>query len=50
MSCFIEECVDLLIIPYDATSLSNEERNANPNHIIYPATLENRDSVEMRCN
>ncbi len=50
MSCFIEECVDLLIIPYDATSLLNEERNANPNHIIYPATLENRDSVEMRCN
>lgn len=50
MSRFIEECIDLLVIPYEATSLSHEERKSNPNHIIYPATLEDKDSVEMRCN
>ena len=41
--------IDFLEIPYDATSFTEEERNSNPERIIYPATLEDKDSVDMIC-
>ena len=40
---------NVLEIPYDATSLTEEQRNANPDYLIYPAKLEGKDSVEMVC-
>lgn len=41
---------DVLVIPYDATSLTEEQRNANPDYIVYPATLEGVDEADMICN
>ena len=41
--------IDFLEIPYDATSFTEEEHNSNPERIIYPATLEDKDSVDMIC-
>ena len=27
---------DVLVIPYDATSLTDEQRNENPTYMVYP--------------
>ena len=40
---------DVLIIPYKATSLTEEQRNANPNYLIYPAHLEGVEDINMVC-
>ena len=41
---------DVLVIPYNTTSLTEEQRNANPDYIVYPASLEGVDEVDMICN
>jgi hypothetical protein len=40
---------DILIIPYETTSLTDAQRHANPTRLIYPATLVGKDSVLMPC-
>ena len=40
---------DVLVIPYDATSLTDEQRNANPTYMVYPKSLEGKDSVILLC-
>lgn len=41
---------DVLVIPYNTTSLTEEQRNANPDYIVYPTSLEGVDEVDMICN
>lgn len=40
---------NVLEIPYEATSLTEEQRKANPDYLIYPTILEDKDSVDMIC-
>ena len=40
---------DVLVIPYDATTLTDEQRNANPTYMVYPTSLEGKDSVILLC-
>ena len=37
-------------IPYDATSISDKYRNSNPDYVMYPASLDGKDSIEMTCD
>ena len=41
---------EILEIPYDATSLTDEQRNADPVYLIYPLSLEGVDSVTFACD
>ena len=45
-SCIAQNIVN---IPYDATSIPDEYRDSNPDYVMYPATLEGKDSIEMSC-
>ena len=56
MSFFLLLCMPLmtiaqqtLVLPYDAASLTEEQRNANPDFVAYPASLLDDDSIPMRC-
>ena len=40
---------EVLVLAYDATSLTDEQRNANPDFVAYPAALLIHDSIPMRC-
>lgn len=39
----------IITIPYDATAIPNQYRDANPDYLIYPASLDGVDSIEMDC-
>lgn len=41
---------EVLVIPYDATGLTNEQRNANPDYVIFPLHLDGVDEVGIICN
>ena len=41
---------EVLVIPYDANSLTDEQRNSNPDYLIYPASLKDSvSSIMMVC-
>ena len=39
----------MVSIPYDAETIPDAYRDANPDYLIYPASLEGKDSIEMVC-
>ena len=51
-ACVVCCCIaqKMVTIPYNATSIPDNYRNSNPDYVLYPASLEGKDSIEMTCD
>lgn len=51
-ACVVCCCIaqKMVTIPYNATSIPDNYRNSNPDYVLYPASLEGKDSIDMTCD